>query len=109
MHELGITRNIVSIVAEAAGTSTVARVSVKIGEFTAVFPDALLFCFETCTKDTVLENATLDIITVSGRLQCADCSNEFDSKTPYGQCACGSRRLHCLQGEELLIHEMELV
>ena len=55
MHELGITRNIVSIVAEAAGSNPVARVSVKIGEFSAVLPDALHFCFDSCTHGTVLE------------------------------------------------------
>ncbi|WP_372779587.1 hydrogenase maturation nickel metallochaperone HypA [Litorivivens sp.] len=108
MHELGITRNIVSIVADAAGSNPVARVSVKIGEFSAVLPDALHFCFDSCTRGTVLENARLEIINVPGRLACSDCGIEFGSSTPFGRCQCGSRNLRCVAGDELLVHEMEL-
>ncbi len=108
MHELGITRNIVSIVAEEAGARPVIRVSLKIGEFSAVLPDALRFCFDSCTKGTVLEHAALDILPVAGELECTECNNRFLSPRPFGTCACGSRQLKCIAGDELLIHEIEL-
>ena len=108
MHELGITRNIVSIVTEEAGSRQVLRLSLKIGEYTAVLPEAIRFCFESCTQGTVLENAQLDILQVEGQLQCANCQRVFASPTPYGTCHCGSRQVSCVSGEELLIHEMEL-
>ena len=46
MHEMGITRNIVSIVAEHAKSKKVIRVQLEVGKLSAVMPDALLFCFD---------------------------------------------------------------
>lgn len=61
MHELGITRNIVAIVSERAGTSRIRRVSLEIGKRSAVLPDAIRFCFDVCSQGTPLEGATLEI------------------------------------------------
>ncbi|NEP83423.1 MAG: hydrogenase maturation nickel metallochaperone HypA, partial [Okeania sp. SIO3B3] len=55
MHELGITQNIVAIVAENAQDKTVKRVTLEIGELSAIMSDALEFCFDICSKGTVLE------------------------------------------------------
>ena len=57
MHELGITRNIVSIVAERAAGRQVTKVVVEIGKLSAIMPDAVAFCFDVCAKGTPLEGA----------------------------------------------------
>ncbi|MBN9547318.1 MAG: hydrogenase maturation nickel metallochaperone HypA [Alphaproteobacteria bacterium] len=108
MHELGITRNIVSIVEEAAKGRRVRRVTLDVGRLAGVMPDALAFCFDVVSKGTAIEGALLDIRQIAGRCRCLDCGVEFETPTLYQACACGSRRLERLAGEELKIREMEL-
>jgi hydrogenase nickel incorporation protein HypA/HybF len=67
MHELGITRNIVAIVTEHAGGARVKRVSLEIGKLSAVLPDAIRFCFDVCSRDTLLEGAELTIHESAGQ------------------------------------------
>ena len=108
MHELGITRNIVAIVADAAKGRRVRRVTLEVGELSGVMTDAIAFCFDVVAQGTVLEGATLDILTVRGRARCASCGAEFETATLYTPCTCGSRQVERLQGEELNIKTMEL-
>ncbi len=108
MHELGITRNIVSIVAEHAGDRRVKRVALEIGRLSAVMPDAIRFCFDVCSKDTPLEGAELEIHEIPGRGRCLECGAELELNEPFGRCECGSVRIECIGGEELKIKEMEV-
>jgi hydrogenase nickel incorporation protein HypA/HybF len=108
MHELSITRNIVAIVSDCAQGRRVRRVTLDVGKLSGVMTGAIAFCFDVVAKDTVLEGATLDIREVEGRARCTACGAEFDMPTLYTACACGSRRLNRLQGEELKIRTMEL-
>ncbi len=108
MHELGITRNIVAIVAENAGERIVSRVRLQIGKLSAIMPDAIQFCFDVCSKGTVLEGATLEIDHIEGRAQCNQCDHQFPIQQLAGTCVCGSRDIRCIAGEELKIKEMEI-
>jgi hydrogenase nickel incorporation protein HypA/HybF len=108
MHELSITRNIVAIVSDCAQGRKVRRVTLEVGKLSGVMTDAIAFCFDVVAHGTVLEGASLDIIEVEGRARCTSCDAEFDMPTLYAACACGSRRLDRLQGEELKIKTMEL-
>ena len=62
MHELGLSRNIVSIVSENAGDRPVARVRVAVGPLACVETRALQFCWDIVTEDTSLSGATLEIV-----------------------------------------------
>jgi hydrogenase nickel incorporation protein HypA/HybF len=108
VHELSITRNIVAIVGDHADGRRVRRVTLEIGKLSGVMTDAIAFCFDVVAQGTVLEGAALDIIEVEGHARCAACGAEFDMPTLFTACACGSRRLHRLRGEELKIKTMEL-
>ena len=108
MHEFSISRNIVAIVGDRADGRRVRRVTLEVGKLSGVMTDAIAFCFDVVAQGTVLEGATLDIIEVEGRARCTACGAEFDMPTLFTACACGSRRLHRLQGEELKIKTMEL-
>ncbi len=66
MHELGLTRNIVSIVSEHAGARRVRRVRLAIGPLACVETRALEFCFDLVTKGTVLAGAELEILDAEG-------------------------------------------
>jgi hydrogenase nickel incorporation protein HypA/HybF len=108
MHELGITRNIVAIVSEHAKGARVKRVALEIGKLSAVMPDAIRFCFDVCSKDTLLEGAELTIHETPGRGRCETCSEELALDQPFGRCGCGSAQVLCIAGNEMKIKEMEL-
>jgi hydrogenase nickel incorporation protein HypA/HybF len=108
MHELSITRNVVAICAERAMGARVTRITLEIGKLSAVMPDAVRFCFDICAQGTAVEGAELQIIETAGRAQCRDCSGEMIMKELFGRCECGSSNLKIIEGEELLIKEMEV-
>ena len=108
MHELAISRNIVAIVGEAARGRRVRRVTLEIGKFSGVLPDAILFCFDVAAQGTAVENAALEILEIDGRARCQACGAEFVVHSLSDACACGSRRLIRLAGEELNVKSMEV-
>ena len=108
MHELGITRNVVAIVGEAAKGRRVRRVTLEIGKLSGVMAEAVRFCFELVAQGTPLEGARLEIREIDGRGRCGGCGSEFAMPELFTACACGARRTQLLAGEELNIKTMEL-
>jgi hydrogenase nickel incorporation protein HypA/HybF len=108
MHELGITQNIVAIVAEHAGGRPVRRVVLEIGAFAGVMTEAIRFCFDVVAKGTPLEGATLEIREIGARARCRSCGLEFTQTSLFSPCRCGSRAFDRLSGEELNIKAYEL-
>jgi hydrogenase nickel incorporation protein HypA/HybF len=106
MHELGITRNIVSIVTEKAQGEQVRRVTIEIGKLSAVLPEAIRFCFDIVSQGTVVQGAELEILEISGTAECRTCGSQFELEQLYGRCPCGSADITRLTGEELLIKQM---
>jgi hydrogenase nickel incorporation protein HypA/HybF len=66
MHELGITRNIVSIVGQAARGRRVVRITLEVGALAGVEPRAIAFCFDVVARGTAAEGAVLDIVPLAG-------------------------------------------
>jgi len=108
MHELGITRNVVAIVSEAAQGRRVRRVTLEIGRLSGVMAEAVRFCFDIVAQGTVAEGAVLEIVEPAGRALCRACGSEFEVSTLWAACACGSRDVVKLRGEELSVKTMEL-
>jgi hydrogenase nickel incorporation protein HypA/HybF len=108
MHELGITQNIVAIVAEKAKDRKVKRVLLEIGKLSAILPEAVQFCFDICTLGTVLEKAKLEILETPGLAKCRQCGREIFLEKPFGNCNCGSYQLDLIAGQELKIKEIEI-
>jgi hydrogenase nickel incorporation protein HypA/HybF len=108
MHELGITRNIVAIVAEAAKGKRVHRIVLEVGKLGGVMPDAIAFCFDVVAQGTEVEGAKLDIIEVAGAARCRRCEAEFEIVNLFTACACGSRDVAVTRGEELMIKTMDV-
>ena len=108
MHELSIARSVVGIVEEQARGRKVTRVTLEIGELSAIMPDAIRFCFDIVARGSALDGAALDIVEIPGRARCLHCGGEVPLHDLAGRCACGSRRLQRLAGEELNIKSMQL-
>ncbi|MEJ2232185.1 MAG: hydrogenase maturation nickel metallochaperone HypA [Nitrospirales bacterium] len=91
MHELGITRSIVSIVTD---------------KLSAVLPEAIRFCFDIVSQGTVAEGAELEIVEIFGTAKCRSCGSQFELEQLCGRCPCGSSDITRLTGEELLVKQM---
>jgi hydrogenase nickel incorporation protein HypA/HybF len=109
MHELAITRNIVEICESHAKGRRVLSVRLAVGELSGVVPEAVEFCFEACSRDTLLEGARLLIDRMPARARCRGCTTEQSVASYYEPCdSCGSYGLELLAGTELLIKELEV-
>jgi hydrogenase nickel incorporation protein HypA/HybF len=53
--ELGITRNIVAIMDEAAKGRRVGRVTLEVGKLSGVVSETIAFCFDAVTAGTAIE------------------------------------------------------
>ena len=109
MHEMSITQSVVEICEGHAGGRRVTEVVLEIGELSGVVPDSIEFCFEACTRGTLLQGArlTLEVVPAVGR--CPDCARELPVASLFDPCAaCGAFGLAIVTGEELRVKELEL-
>lgn len=109
MHEMSITQGIIDLCLEHAGGRRVNSLDVEIGALSSVVPEAIEFCFEACSRETLLEGATLNIFRIPGLGQCQECGRETPLSDLYGSCQhCGSNRVTIVAGEELRVREIEV-
>lgn len=111
MHELGIAQSVLEAAqAEAAKRSSKpVKVGLRIGELSAIDPDALRFSFNALTAETDLQGLELDIEFCPRRHRCLDCRTEFEVKNFIFNCPqCGTNRNECIGGEELQLAYVEL-
>jgi hydrogenase nickel incorporation protein HypA/HybF len=109
MHELGIAREVVEIVAGHAAGARVTRVVLEIGRHAMVQPDSIRFCFDLCTEGTEAAGAELEIVEIEARARCRSCGVELALPDPFGLCECGSADLQWLAGAEIRVREMEVI
>jgi len=109
MHEMSITQGIIELCQEHAKGRRVRSLDVEIGELSSVVPEAIEFCFEACTRDTLLEGASLNIIRVPGAGHCLGCERETPLSELYGSCRhCGGNKVKIVAGEELRVLAIEV-
>ena len=108
MHELALAQEILDVVAARSGGARVVRVVLEVCKLAAVLPDALRFCFDLASEDTVARGARLEIVETPGRARCRGCGADVALDRPYGRCPCGGSDLEWLSGEALRILEMEV-
>ena len=109
MHEMSITQGIIDICESHASGRRVLSIDVEIGELSSVVPDAVAFCFEACSHDTLLEGASLNIIRIPGSGHCLDCDANTPLAAIFGACQhCGSYQVTIVTGEEMRVREIEV-
>ncbi|HEY6872919.1 MAG TPA: hydrogenase maturation nickel metallochaperone HypA [Geobacteraceae bacterium] len=109
MHEMSITQSVVEICERNAAGRRVTAVVLEVGSLSGVVPEAVEFCFDACTRDTLLAGARLVIERIPARGRCFDCGAEFAVAAYYDPCpACGGYRIELLAGEELRVKELEV-
>ena len=112
MHELGVTENVVKIALAKAGEAQAQKVisiSLVVGELSGFVPDCIQFYFDSLSKDTIAQGATLRFESVPAQLRCRDCSTTFQPEDTMWACPkCMGRSVQISRGRELYIESMEV-
>jgi hydrogenase nickel incorporation protein HypA/HybF len=112
MHEMALCESIVEIIereAERQSFSRVRTVWLELGALSHAEPEALRFCFDAVTRDTLAAGATLEIVPVEGAAWCLDCAKSVVIAARGEACpSCGGYRLQVTAGEEMRLKELEV-
>ncbi|KAF0205284.1 MAG: hydrogenase nickel incorporation protein [Gallionellaceae bacterium] len=112
MHEMSLAEGIVQLVEDAVRTDTCSKVKVvwlEIGQLAAVEKEALRFCFDAVTRDTIAQNARLEIIEIPGQGRCMKCEAEVEVAALYEACpVCGSYQVKVTGGDAMRVKELEV-
>jgi hydrogenase nickel incorporation protein HypA/HybF len=111
MHEIRIAEDLSTIVLETArkeNLSKVTKVNISFGQMIQIVPDIFEFTFRETVRNSVVENAELDIEIVPVKMRCTKCGGDFQVKENRFTCnICNSTDLEIIQGKELFIKSIE--
>jgi hydrogenase nickel incorporation protein HypA/HybF len=112
MHEVAIMNEAVRMAgesAESAGAKRVTALKLRVGRLSGVVPEAMQFAWDVVRRGTILEDAELQIESVSAVCWCATCQAEFESKEFWSECPrCRELSGELRHGRELEIAAVEL-
>ncbi len=112
MHEMSLCECVLQVLQENALSqhfSKVKTVWLKIGALAGVELEAMRFCFDAVTRDTLADHASLEIIEVPGQAWCMRCARVVSVEQRFDACPdCGSYELQVTGGTEMKIHELEV-
>jgi hydrogenase nickel incorporation protein HypA/HybF len=112
MHEISIALSIIEIAEEKArerNSPSIQTIQIRLGEFTAVFKEALVFAFEAARIGTLAESARLRIETVPMVVRCALCGPVTKpARTVCLACPTCGLPLAIVAGQELEVEYIEL-
>lgn len=109
MHELSIVQGVIDICEEHAKGSRVISVTLEIGALSGVVPEAVEFCFEAATRETLLDGASLHIERIPATAFCNSCKQIVNVSNCFDQCpSCAAFPLDMKSGEEMRVKELEV-
>jgi hydrogenase nickel incorporation protein HypA/HybF len=111
MHETALMAEVLKIVQQSAlenNLPKVTKIKLAVGKLSMALPKALIFAFQVLKKETVCEEAELEIESKEIVLQCLDCTREFRPQDYHFSCPfCTSSQVKIIQGRELHIISFE--
>jgi hydrogenase nickel incorporation protein HypA/HybF len=109
MHELSVASAVLDTVRRHAHGRRVTLVSLRVGRLRQVVPDSLRFYFEIVARDTICEDAGLELSEIEARLSCSQCGHQWEPVFPAFRCPeCASAEVVLLSGEELEVEYIEV-
>ena len=112
MHEMSLAESVLQIIedtARAEGYARVKAVWLEIGQLASVEKEAMRFCFEVVTRDSIAQDARLEIIETAGQAWCMECSCTVAVTARYDSCPqCGGVQIEVTGGEEMRVKELEV-
>ncbi|KAF0162779.1 MAG: hydrogenase nickel incorporation protein HypA/HybF [Rhodocyclaceae bacterium] len=112
MHEMSLAEGILQLVEDAARQQEFSRVTavwLEIGQLSGVEVEAMKFCFDAVTRDSIADGARLEIISLPGTGWCMVCSKTVPMTEVFGECPqCGSHQMQVTGGTEMRVKELEV-
>jgi hydrogenase nickel incorporation protein HypA/HybF len=112
MHEMALAEGVLQLIEDAARQQNFARVStvwLEIGQLAGVEVEAMKFCFDAVTRDSIADGARLEIIATPGSGWCMECSATVALAEVYGACPqCGRHQVQVTHGTEMRVKELEV-
>lgn len=111
MHELSIAQSILEIVLEESARNRLKQINVirlQVGAMAAVVPEALTFCFDMLSENSIARGASLEIETLPVVARCPRCELPFQVEKQIFLCPkCGDPTLELVSGRELSVVNIE--
>ena len=112
MHELSVGRALIGQVESIVlhrNASAVTGITLRIGPLSGIEPALLRAAYQHLQKDSIVQDAALQIIESRVRLRCGKCDMEAETEPNRLLCpACGSMGT-LVSGDEMLIESVDLV
>ncbi|MFK5984983.1 MAG: hydrogenase maturation nickel metallochaperone HypA [Pseudomonadota bacterium] len=112
MHEMSLCEGVLQVLednAKSQGFKRVIAVWLEIGGLSGVEPEAMRFCFDAVTRDTLADHAILEILEVSGEAWCMICAKNIKVQQRFDKCPdCGSYQLQVTGGDHMRIKQLEV-
>ncbi len=101
---ISILENVLKVARER-NAKIVTKIKMRVGELLLINPEQLEFCFKAISKDTIAENASLELEIAKADIKCIECGKEFPS--PYTICDCGGK-VSIEGGKEFILESIEM-
>ncbi len=112
MHEMSLCESVLQIVEEEAAKQSFNKVKwlqLEIGVLAGVEIEAMRFCFDAVSRNSLLEGAVLDIVQPDGEAWCMPCGKTIPMQERYQPCPeCGSYQLQVTGGDEMRMKQLEV-
>ena len=112
VHEFSLAQDMVETLRRVAmehKASRVAKVRLRLGDFTHVDPETLTFAFEVACRGTVLEGCRLEIQRIPTVVRCPGCGWEGGLTLDDYFCpACGRFGFTVVKGREIELESMDI-
>ena len=112
MHEMSLAEGIVQLLedqARAQDFSRVKQVWLNIGELAGVEVEALDFCLEVVSRDTLADGARFHFVRQPGAGWCLACSQQVAVHARFDACPlCGKHQVQVTGGDEMRVSELEV-
>ena len=112
MHEMSLAEGVLQLIEDAAREQQFEKVTVvwlEIGQLSGVEVEAMSFCFDVVTRDSIADGARLEIIALPGAGWCMKCAMTVPMTEVFGECPeCGGHQLQVTGGTEMRVKELEV-
>ncbi|MDP1734834.1 MAG: hydrogenase maturation nickel metallochaperone HypA [Sulfuritalea sp.] len=112
MHEMSLAEGVLQLIEDAARDQEFVKVTtvwLEIGQLSGVEVEAMKFCFDAVTRDSVADGARLEIIALPGTGWCMACSKTVPMAEVFGECPqCGGYQMQVTGGTEMRVKELEV-
>ena len=113
MHELSVTRGVLTAAVEAAerhGARRITAIDLVIGDLSSIVDESVQFYFDILSQGTLAEGAVLRFRRVPALVSCAECGHEGNAVPPLAALCpvCGSRGVRVTGGREFSVLSIEV-